>query len=131
MKHSLLILTLILFGCSGSSTVEKDFLCAAQDGTPCATIGEADGSTTQHTLGVQEQREDAMLASLSQDDPGSKAATAYAGLPTKAHGYDGDRYRVPEVIGRLWLAPYLDEHKILHEARFVHFVVSESRWVKR
>ena len=119
-------------GCSvlGSNT-EKDFLCEAQDGIPCATIDEADNGGAKRGHGIIERPEDAMAASLTVQIEDPKGGATFGALTGQGYGYEAGRYRVPEVVGRMWIAPYLDEHKILHEARFVHFVVSEARWVNR
>ena len=129
---NLAVVALALGGCSviGSNT-EKDFLCEAQDGIPCATIDQADNGGSQRGHGIIERPEDAMAASLTVEIEDPKGGATYGALTSQGYGYEGGRYRVPEVVGRMWIAPYLDENKILHEARFVHFVVSEARWVNR
>ena len=121
-----------LGGCSviGSNT-EQDFLCEAQDGMPCATIDQADNGGSHRGRGIVERPEDTMAASLTVQIEDPKGGATYGALSGQNFGYEAGRYRVPEVVGRMWIAPYLDENKILHEARFVHFVVSEARWVNR
>jgi len=131
MKHLPIIASLALAGCSVTNT-EADFLCRAQAGTPCATIAEADGQDGKDLTPVTETLEDLALKSLSQEPIGiGKTADIYASLPDGGYPYDSDRYRQPEVVGRLWIAPYLDQNELLHESRYVHFIVQDARWVQR
>jgi len=136
MKRALMmcVAAVALAACSNT---ESDFLCEAQLGSPCTSIAQADGAGATATTGVTERAEDTAMGTLSQGPLGigkagtAFAGTAFAGMPDGGFSYESGRYRVPEVIGRLWIAPYLDEHKILHESRYVHFVVAEARWAER
>lgn len=121
-----------LVGCA-STNIDKDFHCAAQDGTACATIGEADRTSKSGKVQpITEREEDRALKSLSQPPLGTDKATGtYAGMPDGGYAYQTSRYRIPEEVGRIWIAPYLDENQILHEGQYVHFVISEGRWVNR
>ena len=123
---------MLLAGCSGSNT-QGDFLCAPQIGSPCATIAQADGGgTAGRVMSITESVEDSAMATLSQEPLAiGKGGGAFAGMPDGGFAYQSGRYRVPEVVGRLWIAPYLDENRILHESRYVHFVVSEAHWAAR
>jgi conjugal transfer pilus assembly protein TraV len=123
---------LLLAGCSGSNT-QGDFLCAAQIGSPCATIAQADGGGTgARVVPITESVEDSAMATLNQEPLAiGKAGGAYAGMPDGGFAYQSGRYRVPEIVGRLWIAPYLDGNRILHESRYIHFVVSEAHWAVR
>lgn len=120
-----------LSGCAANT--QKDFLCQAQIGTPCATISEADGTggKTSATL-ITERPEDTAMATLTQKPlMTGKGSASFAGMPDGGYAYASNRYRVPEVVGRLWIAPYLDESNILHESRYVHFVVMPAHWAER
>lgn len=123
---------LLVAGCA-TSNVEKDFHCAAQDGTACATISEADNTSKGGKVTpITERHEDSALKSLSQSPLGvGKGTGSYAGMPDGGYAYETSRYRVPEQVGRIWIAPYLDENEILHEGQYAHFVISEGRWVRR
>lgn len=132
MKVFLCLGLVALAGCAGSTT-QSDFLCAAQIGAPCATIAQADGGGSGGVVvPITEQVEDSQLATLSQSPLGvGKGTGSLASMPDGGHAYASSRYRVPEVVGRLWIAPYLDENRILHESRFIHFVASEAHWAER
>lgn len=56
-------------------------------------------------------------------EPASEEAAdlAPAGLPPA-------RLRTAEVIGRIWIAPYVDESGVYHEARWVRAVLEPARW---
>ena len=36
--------------------------------------------------------------------------------------------RTPEVVGRIWVAPYVDEEGLYHEAGWVWTVLEPARW---
>jgi len=139
MKNNLVkLVALATFGSSlagcvslGANT-EKDFLCSAQIGSPCATISEVDASSTTKVTPIAEQAEDSVLANLhAVTGLTGKEAMGISNIAAGQHSYDGARYRLPETISKLWIAPYLDENQILHEGRFVHFVLTPARWVNR
>lgn len=126
-----LLIAGLLAGCTGSNT-ERDFLCEAQLGSPCTTISQADGGGTGSVAAITEQAEDTAMGTLSQDPLGTgKVDGAFGDMPDGGFPYQSGRYRVPEVVGRLWIAPYLDEDQILHESRYVHFVLVDAHWAER
>lgn len=121
-----------LGGCANGN-VASDFACKAEAGVPCRSIAETDngGSAKGRVVSVTEQPADQMLKTLSQRDLTVGKRAGYSAMPDGGHGYSSARYRVPEVLGRLWMAPYLDRNEVLHESASVHFVVAESYWVER
>ena len=131
MKRMILIAGLAVAGCAATNT-EQEFLCSAQIGSPCTSIAQADGQGNGTVTPVSETAEDTVLKSLSQDPLGiGKMESAYAGMPDGGHPYETSRYRQPEIVGRLWIAPYLDDNALLHESRYVHFVLQDAQWVQR
>lgn len=120
--------SLVLGGCTFSNT-DKDFLCEAQVGSPCTTISAVDGSDTAGITSVAEKPEDTAVKSLSQN-PLISGKGIVGNFSDGGHPYNAASYRTPEVVGTLWVAPLLDEGGILHEARFVHFVIREGKWVQ-
>lgn len=114
-----------LMGCGGNT--EKDFLCAAQEGTPCTTISAVDGTGANGVISIEERPEDTAVKSLTQN-PLYSGKGALAGMPDGGYPYNAALYRSPELVGTLWIAPILDEGGILEEARFVHFVIREGEW---
>lgn len=127
-NHSPSLLLLLLSGlaaCS-SANADKDFLCEAQAGSPCTTIAAVDGTDGANVTTVTERPEDRLADQLSQGLLGrgkGPVAMQDGGTP-----YVASAYRVPEQVGTLWIAPFLDQDGLLHESRFVHFVVAEATW---
>jgi conjugal transfer pilus assembly protein TraV len=119
-----------LTACTGSNT-DKDFLCEAQIGTPCSTIEQADQQVSGGKVtSVAEKQEDTLGSLISQAPLAvGKSGSIGANMPDGGAAYNSARYRVPEKTSRLWIGPYLDDEGILHESRFVHFVLSEAAWV--
>lgn len=127
-----LMAALGLSGC-GASNTEADFLCPVQvNGSPCSTIAEADGRGTAAVTPVAERRADTLARDLSQTPlgvtSGKASGGAYAAMGDGRPAYQAARYRVPEQVGTLWIAPHLDTDGLLHEATNVHFVVRPAQW---
>lgn len=125
----LLASIVLLSACADNA--QNDFLCPVQgSGSPCSTIAQSDGVGGGHVNLVTERREDTLADTLSQEPLGvGKAGTAaFAGMPDGGFAYQSNRYRIPEVVGRIWIAPYHDENEILHESRYIHAVITEARW---
>lgn len=124
---------LALSGC-GASNTEADFLCPVQvNGSPCSTIAEADGRGSVGVTPIAERQADTLARDLSQTPLGVTSGKAGGALPYAAMGdggsaYQASRYRVPEQVGTLWIAPHLDNDGLLFEATNVHFVVRQARW---
>jgi conjugal transfer pilus assembly protein TraV len=110
-----------------TGTTERDFLCEAQEGSPCTTISAVDGTGAAGARSLAERPEDTALKSLSQN-PLWTGKDSLNAQPDGGHPYNATAYRSPEVVGTLWIAPILDENGLLHEARFVHFVIREGAW---
>ena len=71
-------------------------------------------------------------ASADQIDSGNEsgggsAAQALA-LTQAAQDPDATLLRTPEVIGRIWIAPYVDAEGIYHEASWVRAVLEPAGW---
>ena len=131
MKRLIVVAGLAVAGCAATNT-EQEFLCSAQIGSPCTSIAQADGQGSASVTPVTETVEDIALKSLSQDPLGiGKTADLYVGMPDGGHPYETSRYRQPEIVGRLWIAPYLDDNALLQESRYVHFVLQDAQWVQR
>lgn len=133
MKNLLIIPALLaLGGCGVGSNTERDFLCEAQLGSPCSTISQADGQGGGTASPITEHPIDTLSGTISQDPLlAGKPEDAYAGMPDGGFAYETGRYRVPELIGRVWIAPYLDEDALLHESQYVHFVIQDAHWAQR
>ena len=112
-----------LAGCA--SNTESDFLCSAQVGTPCVSIGAVDGTEDAGRRALAERPADRAAKSLSQGTLalGKSALVMRDG----GHAYDLAAYRTPEVVGSIWIAPYFEDG-ILHEARFVGAVLRDAEW---
>lgn len=110
MKSIVAITAMLALSACAAPNSETDFLCGAQDGQPCRTMSQVDGQAPAPTTGS---------GGVSQ---GSVALAASS---------PGEKIRVPEQIGRLWVAPHLDGSGILHEGANVQFVVRPAQWVSK
>lgn len=131
LRSALLFGALFLSACADNA--ENEFLCAAQVGSPCSTIAQADGGGGGHVNLVEERVEDTLADTITQQPLGigKGGDAAFAGLPDGGTPYQTSRYRVPELVGRIWIAPYYDENEILHESSFIHAVIREAHWATR
>jgi hypothetical protein len=104
---ALVLLVNMLGACSiltGANT-HDNFLTKPQIGMPGATIAEVDGiGSKDETIAVRKEA-------------------------INSHSIGGQKYRTQEVISELYIAPYLDKNKILHESRIIRFILSESKWI--
>lgn len=126
----ILVAAVGLNGCASlGGNTEDDFFCEAQAGSPCATISATDGTGGAKTVGVTETVEDAFLGALSASPSLSeKKRMGVQAANNSSRAYDTSRYRIAEEISQLWIAPYLDENQLFHQARFVHFIVRDAQW---
>ena len=72
------------------------------------------GSTDDEPVG----RSDTQAETASQDDD------------LKPEGSWRESARTPEVLGRIWIAPYVDAAGVYHEASWVRVVIEASGWRK-
>lgn len=133
ISTAVLFLAAVLTGCASlGANTEGDFFCEAQAGSPCATISATDGTGVNKTVGVSETVEDALLGTLSASTSVSeKERLGGQTVSNNAHAYETVRYRIAEEISQLWIAPYLDENQLFHQARYVHFIVRDAQWATR
>ena len=68
--------------------------------------------------------------SAAIDDAESDGEAAADGDAAPAHAPPGapDDLRTPEVIGRIWIAPYVDANGVYREASWVRVVLEPARW---
>ena len=68
--------------------------------------------------------------SAATDDAESDGEPAADGdvEPTPAPAGSPDDLRTPEVIGRIWIAPYVDANGVYREASWVRVVLEPARW---
>lgn len=127
LSHRISLAIAALVALSACSTNKNsDFLCPPQagGGTSCVTLAQADG---QARTGVRP-------VPVSSSRSAASGVAAPAGAPRSAILGLGSRseaaqFRQPEVVGTLWVAPYLDQGGLLHSEQSVMFVVVPARWV--
>ncbi|MEP2780812.1 MAG: TraV family lipoprotein [Pseudoruegeria sp.] len=137
MRHAFLKCTFLLAtlgalsACAGSS--ESDFLCGAQEGQPCQTLSDVDGTSSSGGAPVAELPGDAQGDTITQPPlfgGKTKGTKTTASLRDGGAPYVSAQYRVPEKTGTLWIAPRKQD-EILHEATYVHFVIWAAHWGNR
>ncbi len=125
-----------------SSNHKRDFQCTAVLGQPCTTISAADGNEAGGNV-RNVTPEGGNTVKPHNPRPffkgfGKGNRQVYdVNLPSGGLGtdrnlaasrYDAAAQRVPERLGTLWVASYLDEDGILHDASYVHFVIQKGAW---
>ena len=71
---------------------------------------------------------DALIAGDSAADAGANADESPAAADAPAPDTD---LRLPETIGRIWIAPYVDADGVYREAAWVRIVVAPAAWRTR
>ena len=65
-----------------------------------------------------------------QDRRDTQEGTASQNDDLKPEGSWRDSARTPEVLGRIWIAPYVDAAGVYHEASWVRVVIEPAGWRK-
>lgn len=133
MKLHRIIVGVTLLGalsaCSGNRN--SDFKCPPQG---CVTLAQADAQVRTGVAPVTASSSGGAGRTATAAASGRAAAATPAGAPRSAIPSLGTRseaaqFRQPEVVGTLWVAPYLDQGGLLHSEQSVMFVVTPARWV--
>jgi len=128
---SLFVMALVS-GCGHFANTEKDFLCGAETGQPCRSMADVDGASLLGAGSVAENPTDTNNKQITEEplSAGGKMTVSRA-VTVGAASYESGRYRIPEKIGRFWVAPYLGADHILYEGTNVHFVIQQASWGSR
>lgn len=154
---ALLLCTGALGGCA-TSHIGSDWPCPVNQGTPCTSVSAADpagastagagawqpdpgtpasGAGTVRTdrcpqgcrpfawLGRLLSRAPEASASAEPDGSGESRIADSSGMETQRVAA---AQRTAEVIGRIWIAPYVDDSGVYHEASWVRVVLEPARW---
>ena len=133
MTFHRIIVAVALFGtlsaCAGNRN--SDFQCPPQvgGGTSCVTLAQADAQVRTGVAPVTASSSGGgRTATAAATTPAGAPRSAIPGLGARS---DAAQFRQPEVVGRIWVAPYLDQAGLLHSEQSVMFVVTPARWVAR
>lgn len=140
----LTFLCFALASCGSVTNHSPDFQCdAAIPGSPCTTIAQADGQGgASHRANVVPVNGNTVTPSRQQQNAGvfynpgkvnnpglsNPERPGASGRNLPASRYNARAQRIPERLGTLWVASYLDNDNILHDASYVHFVIQEAGW---
>lgn len=114
-------------GCAGNR-IGEEWQCPMVQGVPCQSVVEADPAGPEGAGGAG-ARHGAGTRQAVAAPPGANAADVPAqGEPVRAKEADSANLRTPEVIGRIWIAPYVDDAGMYHEAAWVRVVIEPARW---
>lgn len=58
----------------------------------------------------------------------SSGVSGGAAAASEANGAAGEALRTAEVVGRIWIAPYVDAGGVYHEAGWVRAVIAPAGW---
>ena len=138
----------MLGGCA-TTHVGDDWQCPVVRGVPCQDVVDADPAGA----GARQREAAAAPGDLRSEACGAGCRPfgwlrrAFAGGETQAGGRIGtaaesaagpqqgpavdpqwDDLRTPEVIGRIWIAPYVDAQGVYREGAWVRAVLRPARW---
>ncbi len=110
----------VLLSSCAESGVKSDFDCPVNQGSGCASIGEADqASGGLDTRGKQ---------SSGGAGAGEGGQASEAGANAAVQGYETPSLRVAERVGKIYVYGFIDASGNLHEGGYVHVVISEAGW---
>jgi hypothetical protein len=119
-KILLFLPILTIFACKSNSA--SDWSCRNLNSkVGCANISKSDDAYLEN--------KNSSAATTSIDANKSSSGNKYTSFEDINLGQTR-LVRTPEKIGRLWLAPYMDNKGNYHEASFVRVVDAESKWEK-
>ncbi len=97
-----------------------------EGGTPAATGGDGDDSAGAPAR-LDEATADDTVSATNADAETAAISTPATGVATAPVPVDAD-LRTDEVIGRIWIAPFVDADGLYHEASWVRVVLEPSGW---
>lgn len=121
----------LLTACESWINTEKDFLCSAQTGQPCRSIADVDGASLLGGGSLREAATDTNNKQITEVPLATPKGVVASSVVVGQAAYQSTRYRIPEKVGRLWIAPYLGAEGILYEGTNVHFVIRQASWGSR
>ena len=140
-----LIATLPLVGCGSMSGLDasSSFSCKAPAGVSCQSISGVQSNAAQGNLPFQREDPAKIYAAGDQRHDEKKSDDASAkvqyGDGARASGkvspHDmiaantGMPVRQPPLVLRVWMAPYEDEDKDLHDQSYFYTVINSGRWM--
>lgn len=142
-----LVASLVVGGCANFSGLESSnsFGCKAPAGVSCQSISGVQANAAQGNLPFQKEDPAKTFGTGDQrvSDTASgeheKSNVALYGATKSASdkvsprdmvaAHTGMPVRQPPVVLRVWLAPYEDEDKDLHDQSYFYTVVSTGRWM--
>lgn len=119
MKKLIICSLSLLFLASCMSTENKDFSCPPQKGKSCLTIKQSDViSDSEQVLQSPKIDKRADLINNNHTDYRVKGFIMSRVSPT----------RTQEVVGKIWIAPFLDEENNLFDESYVYTVFKPALW---
>ena len=94
---------------------------ALAGGTPAGSGMEAAGGNGLAGGNALAGGDETAAATGASSGPGAESADPHAGEPNHA-------LRLPEVVGRIWMAPWVDGEGVYHEGAWVRVVLQPARW---
>ena len=137
--------TLLLAGCSTLSGLDasSSFSCKAPAGVSCQSISGVQANAAQGNLPFQKEDPATTYGPGDTDKEGGVAAKGqivrYGGSTSSESdkvsprdmvaAHTGMPVRQPPLVLRVWMAPYEDEDKDLHDQAYFYTVVHTGRWM--
>lgn len=142
--HFPIMATLLLAGCSALSGLDasSSFSCKAPAGVSCQSISGVQANAAQGNLPFQKEDPATTYGPGDTDKEGGVAGKGqvirYGGsIPDSdkvsprdmVAAHTGMPVRQPPLVLRVWMAPYEDEDKDLHDQAYFYTVVHTGRWM--
>jgi conjugal transfer pilus assembly protein TraV len=112
-----LLLGGLVAGCAGFDS-ESKFKCKAPDGISCSSLSGAYANAVEDNLPGSPQK------ATSRKNKKEEVAQAIAGVAPET---DKPVLSTPVVL-RVWVAPWEDERKVLHDQAYLYAVVDPGHW---
>jgi len=111
-----IILLFILTSCSGSNITNKWDCRNTESKLGCASISSADKAYSDEISNV-------VLGDIVVKNPGK-----YHSFDSSDQNENKKLVRVPDKVGRVWIAPYMDANGNYHEGSYIRVVDEVAKW---
>lgn len=145
IKPSALMATLLLAGCANFSGLDASpsFACKAPAGVSCQSISGVEANAAAGNLPFQREDPAKSFGAGDQRADGRDPEGVAKPLPYGNGPGGGERVspkdmvavhsgmpvRQPPLVLRVWVAPYEDDDKDLHDQSYFYTVVHSGRWM--
>ncbi len=117
-----ILILLACFSLTACGTYHSGFDCKAEPGVGCKSISEINGMINKGSFTNKKNKRSEVEVVKQNTLPFPQV------IPNDLH--NSEVYRQPELVMRIWLAPYIDKTGAYQEAQYTHEVIETGKWLE-